>query len=172
MSLHLFLISVLLMFLLFFIGPTREKQDSILEALKDITENQYSDKLLEKYPAGYVLFGLSPTMDYGIRSEKRSIPYSRHLLDEYEFKWDRVKISELTKDVITVELPDIRYKPLNTQVIGCAYTIKREPLGQSHILFIKPKGVKNRIFIELVKDTNSMLIFVIGFSNPVAETET
>jgi len=170
MNVHLFLASVLLAVFFFLIGPSREKQNDILkdvrdnkDLLKDIAESYHSEELLKKYPGGYVLFGLNPSMNYEISSEKRSIPHTGHLLDEYEFKWDRVRISELTKDMVTVELPNIRYKPLNTQIIGCAITIKRQPLGQLCMLPLKPEGVKNRIFIELVKDTNSMLIFAIGF---------
>jgi len=154
MNIHLFLASVLLAVFLFFIGPSRGKQNDILkdvrdnkDLLKDIAEGYHSEELLKKYPVGYVLFGLDPSMNYEISSEKRSIPHTGHLLDEYEFKWDRVRISKLTKDAVTIELPDIRYKPLNGQMIGCAIAIKREPLGQPRILPLKPEGVKNRIFI-------------------------
>ncbi len=169
-NIHLFLASALLTVFFFFIGPSRGKQNDILkdvrdnkDLLKDIAESYHSEELLKKYPVGYVLFGLNPSMNYEISSEKRLIPHTGHLLDEYEFKWDRVRISKLTKDAVTIELPDIRYKPLNGQMIGCAITIKRDSMSQPSILPLKPEGVKNRIFIELVKDTNSMLIFAIGF---------
>ena len=174
MNIHLFLAGVLLMFFLFLIGPSREKQNDILkdvrnnkDLLKDIAESYHSEELLKKYPAGYVLFGLNPSMNYEINSEKRAIPHTGHLLDEYEFKWDRVRISKLNKDTVTIELPDIHYKPLNTQIIGCTITIKRDSLSQPRILPLKPQGVKNRIFIELVEDTNSMLIFAIGFKTSI-----
>ena len=173
-NIHLFLVAALLSVFLFLIGPSREKQNDILkdvgyskDLLKDIAESYHSDELLKKYPAGYVLFGLDPSVNYEVSSEKRLIPHIGHLLDEYEFKWDRVRINELTKDTVTIELPDIRYKPLNTQIIGCAITIKRDPISQPCILPLKPEGVKNRIFIELVKDTNSMLIFAIGFKTSI-----
>jgi hypothetical protein len=174
MSVHLTLLAIIVSVILFILGPSREKQESILKSvgdnhnlLKDIAESYHSDELLKKYPVGYVLFALDPSMNYEISSEKRLIPHAGRLLDEYEFKWDRVQISELTKDTVTIELPNIRYKPLDTQLIGSAITIKRDSLGQPCKLPLKPEGVKNRIFIELVKDANSMLIFAIGFKTSI-----
>ena len=85
------------------------------------------------------------------------------MLTEYEFDWNKVKIEQLTSSSLTILLPNIRYKPLDTRFIGIPVTIKRKPCGKEYIFPVKPKGTLHRIYIELLKDDNNQLIFVIGF---------
>jgi len=131
--------------------------------LDDIWLSQHESKLLEKYPSGYVLFGVDPCSVDQIHSEKRLIPRKGRVLEEYEFKWDRVTISELTNDSVTIELPNITYKPMNTRIYGCGLSFKRNSPGKPRILPVRPAGAKNRIFAELAYDKPSLLAFVIGF---------
>jgi len=85
------------------------------------------------------------------------------VLAEYEFDWSNVKIEQLTSSSLTILLPNIRYKPLNTRLIGIPMTINRKPCGKKYIFPVRPKGTLHRIYIELLKDDNHQLIFVIGF---------
>jgi hypothetical protein len=131
--------------------------------LDDIWSKQYENRLLQKYPAGYILFGVDPNSVHQIRSENRIIPRKGRVLNEYAFKWDRVLISELTDDYVTIEMPNITYIPLNTRIYGTAMVINRNSPGKPFKFPIKPAGVKNRIFVELADDRPSCIVFVIGF---------
>jgi hypothetical protein len=131
--------------------------------LDDIRTKQYESRLLQKYPSGYILFGVDPGSVHQIRSENRLIPRKGRVLNEYAFKWDRVIISELTDDYVTIEMPNITYIPLNTQIYGTAMVLNRKFPGKPFKYPIRPRGVKNRIYVELVDDRPSFIIFAIGF---------
>jgi len=130
----------------------------ITSKLNELLESTYKDNktnLSARYPAGDILFGVD-------RSFPKAIPRAGDLLAEYEFDWSKVKIEELTANSLTILLPDICYKPLNTRLIGVSMTINRKPLGKAYILPVKPEGALHRIFIELLKDNDQQLIFMIG----------
>ena len=129
------------------------------ELLESIVTNKYEKELQSKYPGGYTLFGFDHLREF----ESRSIPHSSDVLEEYEFDWRRVRMSEETELEITIEFPNILYKPLNTNLIGTAMTIPKTPKRESYRYLPKPKGTKNRIFCELVVDKDSFYIFAIGF---------
>jgi hypothetical protein len=133
---------------------TNSKLDKILGSIGSDNKT----KLLEKYPAGYVLFGidLSTTFSSG------AFPHRKEVLTEYEFDWDKVKIEKLTSTSLTILMPDIRYKPFNARFIGNYKRIPRRPLGKEYIYPVKPAGTLHRIFVELLEDNNQQLIFVIG----------
>lgn len=144
------------------LGSLQEKQqitNSKLDKLLESVDGESRIKLLEKYPAGYVLFGidLSSTFSTAV------FPREEELLTEYEFDWSKVKIEELTSSSLTILLPNIRYKPLNTMLRGITMTINRRPCGRERILPIRLEGTLHRIFVELFKDDGKQLIFVIGF---------
>ena len=131
--------------------------------LDDIWISQHESELLQKYPAGYVLFGVDPCSLSQIRLEKRMIPRKGRVLDEYAFKWDRVAIRKLTDESVTIELPIIVYTPLNTLIAGCTMGFNRSNLGRPRILPVRLPGARNRIYMELVYDKPSLLAYVIGF---------
>ena len=132
---------------------------SKLDKLLKSTDNENRTKLLEKYPAGYVSFGVDSSGTFS----STVFPHGKEVLAEYEFNWSNVKIEKWTSNSLTILLPNIRYKPLNTQLIGITMTINRRPCGKEYIFPIKPKGTLHRMYIELLKDDNHQLIFVIGF---------
>ena len=136
------------------------------ELLESIVTNKYEKELQSKYPGGYTLFGFDHLREF----ESRSIPHSSDVLEEYEFDWRRVRMSEETELEITIEFPNILYKPLNTNLIGTAMTIPKTPKRESYRYLPKPKGTKNRIFCELVEYKDSFYIFAIGFK-PVDNKE-
>jgi len=105
------------------------------------------------------LFGI----DLSSTFSSTTFPREGDLLAEYEFDWSNVKIEELTSKSLTILMPNIRYKPLDTQLIGTYITIPRRPYGKEYRYPVKPKGTLHRIFIELLKDNNQQLIFVVGF---------
>jgi hypothetical protein len=140
----------------------QENQQKAISKLDELIESTSSDnktKLLEKYPAGYVLFGV----DVASTFTSTSFPREGDLLEEYEFDWSHVKIEELTSNSLTILMPNIRYKPLDAQLIGTYMTIPRRPYGKEHRYPLKPKGTIHRIFVELLEDNNNQLIFLIGF---------
>lgn len=92
-----------------------------------------------------------------------NFPHERNLLAEYEFDWSKVRIEELTSNSLTILMPNIRYKPLNTNLIRTSMTIPRRPYGKEYRYPPKPKGTLHRIFVELLEDNKQQLIFVIGF---------
>jgi len=134
---------------------TNSKLDKILESIGSDNKT----KLLEKYQAGYVLFGI----DLSTTFSSEAFPHRKEVLTEYEFDWGKVKIEKLTSTSITILMPDIRYKPLNAHFNGTYRTIPRRPLGKEYIYPVRPAGSLHRIFIELLNDNNQQLIFVIGF---------
>jgi len=134
---------------------TNSKLDKILESIGSDNKT----KLLEKYPAGYVLFGI----DLSATFSSEAFPHRKEVLTEYEFDWDKVKIEKLTSTSITILMPDIRYKPLNTRINGALRKIPRRPLGKEYIFPVRPAGTLHRIFVALLEDNNQQLIFVIGF---------
>ena len=140
----------------------QEKQQTTISKLDELLESTGSvnkTKLLEKYPAGYVLFGV----DLSSTFSSTTFPREGDLLAEYEFDWSNVKIEELTSNSLTILMPNIRYKPLNTQLISTYMTIPRRPYGKAYRYPVKPKGTIHRIFVELLKDNKQQLIFAIGF---------
>lgn len=140
----------------------KENQQTIISKLNKLLEsasNENKSKLLEKYPAGYVLFGV----DLSSTFSSANFPHERDLLAEYEFDWSKVKIEELTSKSLTILMPNIHYKPLNTWLIGTYLTIPRRPLGKEYRYPPKPKGTLHRIFVTILEDNKQQLIFVIGF---------
>ncbi len=132
---------------------------SKLDQLLASTDSENKTKLLEKYPAGYVSFGVDSSGTFS----STVFPHGKEVLAEYEFDWSNVKIEQLTSSSLTILLPNIRYKPLNTLLIGIAMSINRRPCGKEYIFPVKPEGTLHRIYIELLKGDNHQLIFVIGF---------
>ncbi|MFC1792661.1 hypothetical protein ACFL3Q_03640 [Planctomycetota bacterium] len=140
----------------------QENQQITMSKLDELLESTGSDnktKLLEKYPAGYVLFGV----DLSSTFSTATFPRKDDLLAEYEFDWSNVKIEQLASNSLTILMPNIRYKPLDSRLIGTSLTIPRSPYGKAYRHPLKPKGTLHRIFVELLKDNNQQLIFVIGF---------
>ena len=127
--------------------------------LENLVTNKYEKDLQSKYPGGYTLFGI----DHSRTFENRSIPHRSNVLEEYEFDWRPVKISEVTETNVTIEFPHIHYKPLNGTLSGTAMTIPKSPKGASYRYPLRPEGSKNRIFCELVEYKDSFYVFAIGF---------
>ena len=80
--------------------------------LENLVTNKYEKDLQKKYPSGYVLFGV----DRSRRFENRSIPHRSNLLEEYEFDWNRVRVSDINENTVTIEMPHIHFKPLGTKL--------------------------------------------------------
>ena len=137
----------------------KQQDDYVRGLLENLVTNKYEKDLQSKYPGGYALFGI----DHSRKFENRSIPHRSNVLEEYEFDWGPVEISEVTEINVTIEFPHIHYKPLNTNLIGTAMTIPKSPKGKSYRYPVKPAGTKNRIFCELVEYKDSFYIFAIGF---------
>ena len=127
--------------------------------LENLVTNKYEKDLQSKYPGGYALFGI----DHSRKFENYSIPHRSNVLEEYEFDWGPVEISEVTEINVTIEFPHIHYKPLNTNLFSTSMTILKSPKGVSYRYPIRPEGTTNRIFCELVEYKDSFYVFAIGF---------
>jgi hypothetical protein len=98
------------------LGPVKEKQDQLIsgqsraeEKMDDIKRlmeslgDRYSrEKLLTKYPLGYVIFEIDHT--------NAVFPYDRQLIDKYNLDWSHVGITKSTENLIELRLPDIKTK--------------------------------------------------------------
>jgi hypothetical protein len=129
--------------------------------LDDLFVEKHEKDLQSKYPGGYILFGI----DHSRGFENHSTPHGSNVLEEYEFDWDPVKISEVTENNVTIEFPDIHYKLQGTEFINTAMVIPKSPKGVQHRYPLRPKGAKNRIFCELVEYKDSFYVFAIGFKH-------
>jgi len=101
----------------------KQQHDYVRELLENLVTNQYEKDLQSKYPGGYALFGI----DHSRTFENRSIPHRSSVLEEYEFDWSPVEISEVTETNVTIEFPNIQYKPLNGNLFSTAMTIPKSP---------------------------------------------
>jgi len=137
---------------------TKRGVEAIKEMLESV-ERRESERLLEKYPEGYVLFAV----DASLRKTESVIPRNSRISEEYEFAWDRVGVRKVTSTVVTIKMPDILYKPNNGRFIGTTMGIGRRPLAQEHRFPVKPKGSIHGVFVELVEDSDSRFAFAIGF---------
>ena len=171
-TLHSIALAIIIAIVSCYFTASRSKQDDMFRIiehntslLEDIRTKQYESRLLEKYPSGYVLFGIDPGSVHQVRSENRVIPRKGMVLNEYAFKWDRVIISDLTDEYVTIEMPNITYIPLNSQIYGTAMILNRKFPRTPFKYPLRPRGVKNRIFVEIVYDTPSFFTFVIGFKH-------
>lgn len=127
--------------------------------LENLVTNKYEKDLQSKYPGGYALFGI----DHSRKFENYSIPHRSNVLEEYEFDWLPVRISEVSETNVTIEFPNIHYKPLNANFLTTSMTIPKSPKGKAYRYPPKPAGTKNRIFCELVEYKDSFYVFAIGF---------
>jgi len=141
----------------------QEDADALIEynrgLLESIVTSKYEIELKNKYPGGYTLFGFDHLREF----EHRSTPHASDVLEEYEFDWRQVRISEETETNITIHFPNILYKPLNGNLFGTEMTIPKSSKGVSHRYPVRIEGTKNRIFCELVEYKDSFYIFAIGF---------
>jgi hypothetical protein len=131
---------------------------SIKEVL-ETAEHRQAQELLSRYPAGYVLFGI----DLLTRKTESVIPHDSKILEEYDFRWSRAGVSDLKETSVTIEMPDIHYRPLGTLAAGTAMILGRRPLGRQYRYPVRPEGSTHRIFVELLQDDSSQFVFVIGF---------
>jgi hypothetical protein len=83
------------------INTNEQKLDEITGLLKTLKANPISrDKLMAKYPIGYVIFEL----DY----QNQVWPYQGQFIrDQYELNWSVVRYTVNTPDRIEIRLPDI-----------------------------------------------------------------
>lgn len=81
----------------------REQLNEIQRLLQPQASNLTPEKLLAKYPLGYVIFDL----DY----ENRVTPYdSKTILDNYELDWSVVRFTKNTATQVEIRLPDAKLK--------------------------------------------------------------
>jgi hypothetical protein len=124
---------------------TSARLDEISRLLKNQSDAVNPQKLLAKYPLGYVIFEL----DY----KNEVFPYqSRSILDSYVFDWSVVRFIKNTPDQIAIRLPDARLKD-GTVAFTNAITGGKKQVGNldgvsigeliiwGEILAIRDKGI-------------------------------
>jgi hypothetical protein len=129
-----------------------ELRTEIRTLLEPLGDNISRQKLLAKYPLGYVIFDV----DY-----KNSVfPYeSQAVLDRYEFDWRVVSLTEDAAGRIAVRFPDVRQKDGG--------------IAMDHLLFYSPKRVGKfhalytlgdvTILGEILAFRENRIVFLVGF---------
>jgi hypothetical protein len=131
------------------------KLDDLTELLKAQGYEVNRQKLLAKYPLGYVIFDL----DY----RNSVFPYEgQALLDKWEFDWSVVRYTENSPNRIMVQLPDIRLRGGPTIVKGI---ITGGPKRVGNLggggVFFSDGGIDELAEILAIRDTG--IVFLIGF---------
>lgn len=134
-------------------GITKEELRTELNALLGpLGDNISRQKLLARYPLGYVIFDV----DY----RNSVFPYeSQAALDRFDFDWSVVRFTQNTSDRITLRYPDVRLKDGTPMM--------------SHILFQGPRRVGKleagttfgHVFMrgEILAFRDNGVVFLVGF---------
>jgi hypothetical protein len=134
-------------------GTTEQKIDEIARLLKDQGENVSREKLLKRYPLGYVIFDIGYTNSV--------FPYDKQLLDEYEIDWSRVGFSKITADQFEIRLPNVRRKDQKEGFIVQDAVIGGRPRVGSEYGGFSTGGLE--VWGEIVAIRETGIVFVVGF---------
>jgi hypothetical protein len=127
------------------------KLDEITKLLKS---QGGKDKLLEKYPLGYVIFDL----DY-VTSAVTPLE-TRKGLEAYQYDFRPVKVLENTNDRISIQLPDL-IKDKKVILQGRTGGIKR--VGNLGGYMAEADGVGVMVWGEILAIKESEITFLVGF---------
>ncbi len=129
----------------------RDQLTEIQKLLQAQASNLTPEKLLAKYPLGYVIFDL----DY----ENRVIPYdSKTILEKYDLDWSVVRFTKNTLTQIEIRLPDARLKnggaALSNAITG----------GTKRVGNLGGFGIGDLlVWGEILAITSKGIVFLVGF---------
>lgn len=132
---------------------------------QQITINNYFQKdemreeierkeLKQKYPLGYAIFAVDDTTI--------NIPKDDNYGNEFIINWEKAKATNLEQNTITIVMPDITYKPLQSSIIGMTMVIPRKVSYEIKLPF-KFKDQSIIPIIELLEDHGDFVVLVLGF---------
>jgi hypothetical protein len=140
------------------INSTDPKVLARLDEIKTLVQAQQGDratsnKLLQKYPLGYVIFDID---------QKSSVfPYAADSL-QWEFDWSTVKLTEdKQRKIFWLTLPNIRPKGVSRPMFIDAKVGGEKKLGQLDGTLFEDRTV--RILAEILAIRPNGIVFLIGF---------
>jgi hypothetical protein len=126
--------------------------DEITRLLKAQGEGATPEKLLRKYPLGYVIFDVDYTNSV--------FPYHTQALDNWEFDWSVVNISENDPKMLVIRMPDVRRKGGSTFLRNVSLANPKK-IGFFGGFF--DDGVID-IKVEILAISEKGIVFLIGFT--------
>jgi hypothetical protein len=129
-------------------GEMTKFEKNIIERVDKIS-NEMQNGLTKQFPQGYTVLGFSS--GHGVVIPKAFVP------DGFKIDWSSTKIEEVTKDRISIRLPDITSKTFNFK--KSAATIPKK-VG-SKAVFVEGNGwVLSAEILALEKD---LIVIAVGF---------
>ncbi len=117
---------------------------------KEIQENE----LKNKYPLGYAVFAADSTDIH--------VPKGFNYGTEFLINWETAKVINLAESSVTINLPDMVYKPLNSTLLSITMEIPRKNNYERRLPF-KFEDQNIIPFIELLEDHKEFVVLVLGF---------
>jgi hypothetical protein len=144
------------------------KIEAKLDGIRRLLEMQQGegakpDKLLARYPLGYVIF----EADY----ENMVFPYkSQKILDRWDFDWSNVKLTDTGGNKATITMPTIRDKGGAVTFVGDMVTGEKKlgPFPPNVGLFTD--GVID-MKAEILAMEDRGIVFLVGFTSHAAPTK-
>lgn len=129
----------------------RDQLSEIQKLLQEQADNLTPQKLLAKYPLGYVIFDL----DY----ENRVIPYdSKTVMANYELDWSVVRFTKNTSTEVEIRLPDARLKNGNAALTNAVTG------GVKRVGNLGGFGIGGlMVWGEILAIRKNGIIFLVGF---------
>jgi len=146
-------VGIVLTVAFFVLSPSKSDIEE-LKKLLNKTEQQNSLRLTGKYSAGYILFATDTT--------KYVIPSRSTVLRDYEINWEGTHVLDISNENITVQLPEIYYRPRSIWIHDIALGMPRN--GLSAMARIPIGGLRHDIFGEVLMDKDGHIVFAIGFN--------
>jgi hypothetical protein len=112
------------------------------------------EKLTQEYPLGYAIF----TAD----GKNIEIPNGLSFENEFEMRWGNAKVYDLTPNSISINLPDMMYRPSHSSLINVGMIIPRK-IGQKERVPVKFFDQEIVPIVEVLDDQGTFVVFVLGF---------
>ena len=153
-----FIVTILVSAFFYYLSTKDSKRTQL--QLDNLFIEKHGEELKKKYPGGHMLLSIDSSKN---KSKNEFIPSGNNFMEEYELDWSKFRITKITDNNVTLELPYIRYKPRNTIITANTQTIPRSPIGKSYPLKIDWRTNKYKLYMELVEDKETIFTFAIGF---------
>jgi hypothetical protein len=135
----------------------RAIQDTQISELAELLkgQDQYRpERLLEKYPNGYVI--------YEINYSNKVFPYGKQRLEDFEINWEPTQIVGVSDQFVDIQLPDISNADLGLVFYGNMAQVPKRVGGTVNMIGIGPLSET----VELVAIRETGFVFLIGFRAP------
>ncbi|MBM4273794.1 MAG: hypothetical protein FJ134_04915 [Deltaproteobacteria bacterium] len=113
-------------------------------------QNTKRKELNSQFPSGYQLFGII---------NNNIIPSQNPSSEEIKISWSTAKILSVTKDLISIRLPDAVF-PGNSQIKDCIIRIKNKEGATSSSIFVI-NGWHS--YLKILKSEENKIIAAVGY---------